>query len=164
MKSLYLIRHAKANKLTPGLKDKDRALNNQGKKDAEGIGDILKKSKKTVFSLYSSPAKRARDTATVIAKKIGLPVKNIKIVYSLYRSNIFKLLKIIKKIDDTMQTAFIIGHNPEFLKIVNYFNPHKIKKFPPCGVFKIEFDVGSWHVPLKKRGKIVSTIFPKESV
>jgi len=155
MKRLYLIRHAKSSKDISGIKDKDRPLNRLGKKEAWYIGKRLKKHGIAVQAFYSSPARRAFDTAAVIAKKIGFLRKKIKVVNSLYNSNIPKLMKVIKKIDPIVESAVIFGHNPEFLNLVNYLTPRLIKEFPVCGVFGIDFAIDSWRMAARKKGKII---------
>ena len=163
MKRLYLIRHAKSRKDIPGIKDKERPLNKRGKKDAEYIARRLKKQKVIVQALYSSPAKRALDTARVIAKKIGFPRKKIKVVNSIYYSNIPKLLKVVKGMDDRMFSAAVFGHNPELFKLVNYLTLRSIKEFPTCAVFGIDFNIDSWREVARKTGRIVLIDAPKKS-
>jgi phosphohistidine phosphatase len=155
MKRLYLIRHAKSSKDITGIKDRERPLNKRGKKEARYIGKHLKERGITAQALYSSPAKRAFDTARAIARKIGFPRKKIEVVDALYYSNIPKILKVIKNIDDTVGSAIIFGHNPEFLNLVNYLSARSIQEFPPCGVFGIGFSIDSWKKVARKKGKIV---------
>ncbi len=154
MKRLYLLRHAKSSKDIPGIKDRDRPLNKRGKKEVVRLGKRLKKSGVTVQVLYSSPAKRALDTAQGIAKAIGFPRKKIKIASAVYSSTIPKLLKLIKSTDDREQAALVAGHNPEFYNLLNYLTPQKIDGFPTCGVFGIDFKVDSWRRVARKKGKI----------
>jgi len=161
MKRLYLIRHAKSSKNIPGIKDKDRPLNKRGKREVWYIGKRLKKHDMVVQVLYSSPAKRALDTATAIAKKIRFPYKKVKVVASLYNSNVPKLMKIIKRIDDTVGSAIIFGHNPEFLNLVNYLMPRTIEEFPTGGVFGIDLPIDSWKRAARKKGKLVFSDYPK---
>jgi len=162
MKRLYLIRHAKSSKDLTGIKDKDRPLNKRGKREVRYIGKLLKKYGIVVQVFYSSPARRAFDTAAVIAKKVGFPLKKIKVVNLLYNSNIPKLMKVIKKIDDKMESAVIFGHNPEFFNLVNHLTPRMIRGFPTCGVFGIDFAIDSWRLAARKKGKLVFFEFPKK--
>ncbi len=164
MKRLYLIRHAKSSKDTTGINDRERPLNERGKKEARQIGKLLKKRGISVQAVYTSPAKRAFDTARAIARKIGFPRKKIKVVNALYYSNIPKLLKVIKNIDDTVGSAVIFGHNPEFFNLVNYFSARLIQEFPPCGAFGIDFSVDSWKKVARKKGKIVFAHSPENDL
>ena len=164
MKRLYLIRHAKSSKDIPGIRDRERPLNKRGKREVQSIGGLLRKYGIVVQALYSSPAKRAFDTASVIARKIGLPRKRIQVVNSLYGSNIPKLMKIVRKIDDAAESAIIFGHNPELSNLVNYLTVRPIKEFPACGVFGIDFNIDFWGMALHKKGKLVFFEFPKKDI
>jgi phosphohistidine phosphatase len=155
VKRLYLIRHAKSSKDLVSIKDRDRPLNERGETEVRYMGKRLKMRGITVEAIYSSPAKRALDTAKAIAKKIGYPKKSIKIKEALYYSNIPKLMRIIKRIDDKIDSAMIFGHNPEFLNLINYLVTRKIAEFPTCSIFFICFNVNSWAKIAKKKGKII---------
>ena len=146
----------------PRIKDQERPLSKRGRKEASEIGRFLKKSGIHVQAAYTSPAKRALDTACSIAKKIGLPRKEIKVVAALYRSNVFKAMKVIKGIHDGVDSAVIFGHNPEFLNLVNYLTTRPIEEFPTCGVFGIEFTIDSWSKAVRKKGTPVFFYFPKK--
>jgi phosphohistidine phosphatase len=164
MKRLYLIRHAKSSKDILGIKDKERPLNKRGKRDVRSIGKRLKKHGIVLHALYSSPAKRALDTARVVAKKIKFPRKKIKVVPSLYHSNVLKLMKVVKHIDDQVESAVIVGHNPEFLKLVNYLTPRVIKEFPTCAVYGVAFNIDSWKRTARNKGKLVFSDYPKNDL
>jgi len=164
MKRLYLIRHAKSSRDIPGIKDRERPLNKRGKREVRSIGRLLRKYGVVAQALYSSPAKRAFDTASVIARNIGFPRKRIQVVNSLYGSNIPKLMKIVRKIDDAAESAIIFGHNPELFNLVNYLTLRPIKEFPACGVFGIDFNIDSWRMAAGKKGKLVFCEFPKKDI
>ena len=162
MKRLYLIRHAKSSKDVSGVKDKERPLNERGEREAKYIGRRLRRFGISAQALYSSPAKRAHETATRIANEIGFPLGKIKAVDSLYESSIPKLMKIIKKIDNETQSAIIFGHNPEFLNLLNYLTARSITEFPTCGVFGIDFNIDSWNKVARGKGAVAFFECPKK--
>jgi phosphohistidine phosphatase len=162
MKRLYLIRHAKSRKDIPGITDGQRPLSDKGVKDALYIGKCLKKAGHPIAALYSSPARRALDTAKLIAREIGFPGKKIEIVKTLYDSNIPKLLRVIKQIDNAAFSAVVFGHNPEFFNLVNYLTTRAIDKFPTAGVYGIDFNVTTWRAVSRKKGKIAFIERPKK--
>ena len=161
MKKLYLIRHAESDKDIPGIGDRQRPLNKRGRREAQYIGKLLRKYGISIEAFYSSPAKRAIETAVLVAEEIGFPRNKIKVVYAIYGSNIPKLMWVIKKIINTSDSAAIFGHNPEFLNLVNYLTPRAIEKFSTCGVFGIGFKIDSWGQVSRKKGKIVFSERPK---
>jgi phosphohistidine phosphatase len=77
MKTIILVRHAKSSWKDLSLDDFDRPLNKRGKINAPLMGEKLKERQIMPDLILSSPAKRARKTATTIAKKIGYPKKKI---------------------------------------------------------------------------------------
>lgn len=162
MRKLYLIRHAKARKDILGIKDEERPLNKKGEKEAFYIGSYLKKNGIVLQAFYSSHAKRAWETAKIIAERVGFPEKKIRIIRAIYNSNKTNLLRIIKKFSDRFHSVAVFGHNPEFHTLVNHFSDYPIEKFPTCGVFEIEFKVDSWKKISKRNGKIKFFVFPKK--
>jgi len=164
VRKLYLIRHAKSNKDIAGLKDEERPLNKRGKIEARYVGSRLRKYGIIVQAIYTSPAKRASDTAKAIAKELGLSRNKIKVDNLIYDSNIVKLMRVIKKIDNKVESAVIIGHNPEFLNLVNYLTPRTIKEFPTCGVFVIYFSIDSWKKLARGKGKLVFSESPRKGL
>jgi phosphohistidine phosphatase len=70
MKTLFLIRHAKSSWDDTTLPDKDRPLNDRGRRDAPKMGERLAKRDVKPDLILSSPAVRALRTAEIIAKKL----------------------------------------------------------------------------------------------
>ena len=70
MKTLFLVRHAKSSRDDTAMPDKDRPLNDRGKRDAPKMGERLAKRDVKPNLILSSPARRALKTAEIIAKKL----------------------------------------------------------------------------------------------
>ena len=64
MKTLFLVRHAKSSRDDPSLPDRERPLDDRGKRDAPKMGKRLAKRGAKLDLLVSSPALRALATAT----------------------------------------------------------------------------------------------------
>ena len=120
MKLLYLARHAKSSWKNMDLSDIDRPLNKRGKKDAPFMGKILSKKGINPDLIISSPAKRARKTALVIAEEISYPINSIQYEDNVYESSSRELLEFVKSIDDEYNSVMIFGHNPGFTMLHNY--------------------------------------------
>ncbi len=103
MKRLYLIRHAKSRWSDSGLADIDRPLSKRGEQDAPAMGKILKKEFNARPDLIlSSPAKRARKTARLIAKAFDYPREKIMIKDSLYAAGAPTIFNVIQYLDDRL--------------------------------------------------------------
>jgi phosphohistidine phosphatase len=76
MKTLILVRHAKSSRDAPAMPDKDRPLNDRGKRDAPNMGERLAKRDVKPDLILSSPAMRALTTAEIIAKKLEYKLKD----------------------------------------------------------------------------------------
>src|SRR5881628_1035318 len=84
MKTLFLVRHAKSSWDDTALPDKDRPLNDRGKRDAAKMGERLAKIDVKPDLILSSPARRALTTAEIVAKKLDYKLKNILVDDRLY--------------------------------------------------------------------------------
>ena len=129
MKTLYLIRHAKSSWKDITLDDFDRPLNQRGKKNAPFMGKLLKQREVKPDLIISSPAKRAKCTANIIAREIGY-TKDIVFEPKIYESNLVSLKNVIYSIDDKYNTVFLFGHNPclnifveDFCAFMKIFQP-----------------------------------------
>jgi 2,3-bisphosphoglycerate-dependent phosphoglycerate mutase len=71
MSIFYLVRHAHAD-WTP---DENRPLSAKGHIDAERVADVLHQF--PITAIYSSPARRARQTVTPLAARLDLPIHTL---------------------------------------------------------------------------------------
>jgi phosphohistidine phosphatase len=92
MKTLFLIRHAKSSWGDTALPDKDRPLDDRGKRDAPKMGKRLAKRDVKPDLILSSPAMRALATAEIIAKKLDYKLEDILVDDRLYASEADDLL------------------------------------------------------------------------
>jgi len=160
MKKLYLIRHAKSSWKNLDIDDFERPLNKRGEKNAPFMGEILKD--KGVFPdlILSSPALRAKTTAMTIAKKIDYK-KKLAYRKKIYEASSSELLKILKSIDDSHKTVFLVGHNPSLNDLAEYFVEF-YNNIPTCGIVEIEFSTRSWATIEPKKAKFISFDYPKK--
>jgi len=100
MKTLFLIRHAKSSWEYTALPDKDRPLNDRGKRDAPKMGKRLAKRDVKPDLILSSPARRALTTAEFIAKKLNYKRKDIVVDDRLYAGAVHDLLNVVHKLGD----------------------------------------------------------------
>ena len=84
MKHLLLVRHAKSDWNDSSLSDFDRPLNERGKRDAPIMAHRLLDKKIEIDGFITSPAKRARKTATIFAKEYKVDKGDLILVDELY--------------------------------------------------------------------------------
>src|SRR5689334_286731 len=119
MKTLYLIRHAKAGWDKPELTDFDRPLTELGKQHAHNIGQELKPIVKPDL-IISSPALRALTTAQIIAQAVGYAEDKIAVNQQIYTGGVDELMTIIQAIKPNHEKVLFFGHNPSLTWLLHF--------------------------------------------
>jgi len=162
MKTLFLIRHAKSSWGDTALPDKDRPLNDRGRRDAPKIGERLAKRDVKPDLILSSPAMRALKTAEIIAKKLDYRRKDIVVDDRLYAVGADDLLDVIHKLGDKLERVMLFGHNPELTELAHRLSS-KITHMPTCAVAEFTFDAQSWSRIGEVKPAKVTLDYPKKS-
>jgi phosphohistidine phosphatase len=162
MKTLFLLRHAKSSWDDTALPDKDRPLNDRGRRDAPEMGERLAKRDVKPDLILSSPAVRALETAEIIARKLDYRRKDIVVDDRLYAVAADDLLDVIHKLDDKLKRVMLFGHNPELTELAHRLS-NKITDMPTCAVAEFAFDAKSWSSIGKGKPARVTLDYPKKS-
>lgn len=161
MKALYLIRHAKSDWSDGSLSDFERGLKKRGHKDLDTISSYMSIQKLKPDLMLTSLALRAQITADQLAKKINYGGK-IHYMKELYNSRPETMMNILTLQDDSYETIFVIGHNPELTEFANFLVQDNFPKIPTLGVLAINLHIDSWSDIGKKCGEIDFFIQPKQ--
>jgi phosphohistidine phosphatase len=162
MKTLILVRHAKSSWEDAALPDKERPLNERGKRDAPDMGKRLAKRDVKPELILSSPARRAFATAKIIAKSLGYKLKNIVVDDRLYPGAADELLNSIHRLDKQLDRVMIVGHNPALADLAHRLSS-EIDRMPTCAVAKFRFDVKAWSMVDTSSLATVRLEHPKKS-
>jgi phosphohistidine phosphatase len=162
MKTLYIVRHAKSSWDFPDLPDLDRPIIEKGIYNTKKIAAELNDKKVVVDHIISSHAKRARETAKIIAAGINYPIEKIEVSKNIYELTDDDILDLIYGVDDDMISLMIIGHNPTFTQLANRFLDEQIELLPTSGIVSLNFDTNSWLEILKSKHKTNFILFPKQ--
>ena len=92
-------------------KDYDRPLNPRGLKDAPMMGLRLSKREIDIDLIVASTAKRAAQTALLIAKELDYKKDKILWLDKLYHAQPAIIQDVILEVDDQYQTIMIVCHN-----------------------------------------------------
>lgn len=95
--------------------------------------------------ILASPARRALDTARLIADALGHPRSAIVADERLYESTPGLLLAVLRQSDDRHRTLVLVGHNPEISALAHRLAPD-VTRMPTCAVLECGFDAASWAV------------------
>ena len=161
MKLLTIIRHAKSSWKQPGVEDFARPLNGRGKRDAAAMGQRLAAAGFQPDLIVSSPAKRARSTATRLSKEIGYPKAAIVFEEGIYHATSDRLLQIVRKLDDSLEHVALVGHNPGFSALSGLLSRDYTGDMPTCSVVRLHLAVNSWQEVSRKCGRLLDFDYPK---
>jgi phosphohistidine phosphatase len=161
MKTLLLLRHAKSSWKNGGVKDFDRPLNQRGLKAAPQVGKLIRKRKLKPDLVLSSPAERARQTAQLVLESAGL---NVELRYDerIYEASAARLLEIVSQIEDSADSAMLVGHNPgmeELSEVLTGDGRHLSTAALAC----IELNVEKWSKVRAGAGRLEWLAKSKES-
>ena len=162
MKTLYLVRHAKSSWKYPKLDDFERPLNKRGRKNAPFMGSLLRDLNVSPDLIVSSPANRAAMTARIIAAALDYPLEDIQYSEAIYEFGEKVLIDAVKEIDDAVNQAMVVGHNPATNGLANYIGDQPVGNIPTCGVFCVELDIASWSNIKAHCGKVKFFEYPKK--
>lgn len=155
MKKIYFIRHAKALKLAKGELDIQRELSSRGKDDIKLMAQVLQSQSAKPEAIYSSPARRAKDTAKRFIEAMQLEQKAV-ICEALYEASAKELLDFV--LDLAEKEIFIIGHNPAITEVCELISNSVLDSIPTCGIFCVELGDGE----LSSYAKPIFYDYPKK--
>ena len=161
MKKIILIRHAKSAWDNPWLSDHDRPLAERGLHDAPIMAKRLKKRNIHIEIILSSTAKRAIETAKIIAEELDFPVSDIIVEENLYHASPNKILKYIHQQNDSKETMIVVGHNPGFNELIAYLGG-KLDNLPTSGQFGFLVKSDHWSDLGPKTAEVWFVDFPKK--
>ena len=161
MKFLTLIRHAKSSWSDPTLRDFDRPLNKRGLRNAPFMGTKLHEKAVHFDRIYSSPARRAAETARYICAAMGYDLDRIETNPVLYHASADVLLDFIHSMDDRFTTIALVSHNPGLNELANTLIDKYIDNIPTAGIVIFETSVDHWSEIEKNVVSLYDFDYPK---
>jgi phosphohistidine phosphatase len=161
MKRLTLVRHAKSSWKDLSLADFDRPLNKRGKRDVPLTGQRLAALGRRPELIVSSPARRARKTAELIGRELGLADDRLVLEAAIYEAEPEALLEVVRGLDERWEHVMLIGHNPGLTEFGNLLTDCGIENIPTCGALCLDFDIGDWKSLGSGSGTVVFYDTPK---
>lgn len=160
MKKLLLLRHAKSTKYGSSVADFDRPLNNRGKKAASLIGSFVGTKKIQPGLVLSSPAERARQTATLFMEASGITAE-LRFDERIYEANASQLLNVVKQIEAGVSVAVLVGHNPGFEDLLEALTGI-VQHMPTAALACFTMDIEKWSDVRERCAGLKWMITPKE--
>lgn len=162
MKTLYLVRHAKSSWDYPSLSDEERPLNKRGQQNAPDMGKRLKKKGVVPALLVSSHARRALDTARLMAEALGYAKKEIIVDERLYHASIADFMEVMEEQDSKADSLMLFGHNPGLTELANTLCNVYVDNIVTAGIYTIRFDADLWTAVPDMQGEFLFYDYPKK--
>jgi len=162
MKTLYVVRHAKSSWDDSSTPDFERPLNNRGVKDAPKMGQFLAARGIKPDCIVTSTALRARTTAELMAREMGISMVELVLEDGLYEASVSEVLDVVRSFDDSWASAMIFGHNPTFTSFVNTLTQSNIGNVPTCGVAQSRAQADRWTDVGRSPASLVEFFLPKK--
>ena len=143
MKTITFLRHSKSS-WEYDVSDINRPLNEFGINKIKKISKSSKDTFSKVDIFFSSPANRAIHTCIILANSVKIDLKKVIICNDLYTFNISEVFDFIRQIDNKYSNVVLVGHNPAYTEISNYFSENKILNLPTARWFSLKFESDNW--------------------
>jgi phosphohistidine phosphatase len=145
VKRLTLMRHADAQWKDPEVDDFARPLNRRGLSEAESMARRLTELKLVPDLIITSSARRAAQTAEILAHELSLLPRTIRYEEPLYLGGVQEILKLARTIGPRVSHLMIIGHNPGISEVAHLLAPRaEVGGLATAALCTITFDTDQW--------------------
>lgn len=156
MKELFIIRHAKTERIQPNQKDFDRQLTERGLRQCADLAKYLKSAWRPVDTILISDAKRTRMTYTSLHEVCTGSV--VEFFDDLYLAPAQEIMSVIAARAANANAVLIIGHNDGISELVSYFL-NDDQRVPTSGYLHFRFDVDNWGLITRGSGILQDKFF-----
>ena len=164
MKRLILLRHAKSSWSDDDLRDSERPLSGRGERDAPRMGARLRERGIRPALMLSSPALRARRTATLVARALDYPEHAIRLDAMLYLAAPEEILAAVAEQADAVDCLLVVGHNPGLTELTNLLLPElELANLPTAGTVVVDCAIERWAEVRNGQRRLVHYDYPKST-
>jgi phosphohistidine phosphatase len=145
VKTLHLLRHAKSTWDMPAVPDRERRLNDRGRRAAARMGKALSEFLEPM-AISVSPATRAQETLAGLCSTwpelARLPHATEEDLYTFSSTD---LINWISARGNELPALFLLGHNPGLTELINTLTQrYTIDNLPTAGYLQLSLDIDSW--------------------
>lgn len=166
MKRLHLLRHAKSSWGDATLPDHERLLSRRGERAAALLASWIAENEVRPRLVLCSTAARARATLGTVSESLGTADTSFE--DGLYHASAAALVARIRAIDDRIDEALLVGHNPGLqdlcllLAVESPERDHIAAKLPTGALVTLDLDVDSWAGTDAGRARVLEVVLPRE--
>jgi|SRR5688572_24164445 len=140
---LYIVRHAKALKGSPGISDIDRQLHDVGILESYEVATNMLHQQEIPRLIISSTGARAICTALIFQRVLQVPGENVQVTDRLYEIDVNDMYEFVAELDDRYHSIMLVGHNPSFTQFSSKMDSSLVH-IPTAGVVRFDFEVEKW--------------------
>ena len=165
---LMLLRHAKAEKAKPGMRDQERPLNGRGRGDTQTIGAYMARHGLLPGFAVISPARRTRETWERLLPELS---RELAVDYEdrLYNAGADTIVTVIRETKAAVRALLLIGHNPglhETARLLIASGDVEARErlneaMPTCGLAVIDFAGKDWRKLHAHAGRLEHFVTPR---
>jgi phosphohistidine phosphatase len=167
MKTLWLLRHAKAGAGRDDQPDHERALAARGRDAAERIGRHLAGRGAEPALALCSTAVRARETLDHLTRGLGV-VPETAFEKDLYLASAGEIAARLQSLPGDVESVLLVGHNPGVGKLAAILadrgdaqrRAELRVRYPTCALAELRFDSGDWR-DLTRGCELASYVTPE---
>lgn len=172
MLDLMLLRHAKSSWAEAGQADRDRPLNERGKRAATAVGRYMASHGLVPQLVLYSPARRARETWTLAAGELKASPA-VLVVDEIYDFGDGKaLMECLRHKTGAAQSILLVGHNPSIAALARNLigtGSRKLRerleeKYPTAALAVISFDLTNWGSLAAGSGTLLRFVTPRDII
>ncbi|GIU83749.1 MAG: phosphoglycerate mutase [Acidimicrobiales bacterium] len=153
---LHLLRHAKAARASESGEDRDRPLDERGRREAERLAAHL--ADRDISLVVCSSALRARQTVEPLVARLGCTVS---FEDSLYSADEEVLISRIRELSDEAREVLVCGHNPTIERAAWELSGEALE-FPTCALATLLFPVDGWAEVERGGGRVLSFVVGRD--
>ncbi len=135
---VYLVQHAEAKSEE---EDPERRITERGREETEKVAEFLKKAGVKVEAIYHSTKTRARETAEIFAKALGVEAEERDNLEPLAEAKIWA-----ERIRRESRDVMIVGHLPHLSKLLAELVGGEVVKFRYSAVVCLEREDDSFKI------------------
>ena len=143
MKKLYLVRHADAEPSRLSGGDFDRALTTYGRQHAASLALKLKQMNISPDLIISSDAKRAQETAQILAEVLSYK-RAILFENKIYHIDEKRLSDFLMMTDSKINSLLLVGHNPTLSSFAHSQALKASYSMQPASAIGLHYSVKHW--------------------
>ena len=162
-KELLLLRHAKSSWGDATVSDRERRLNNRGRRNAPMMGRALSELLQPQC-VHVSPATRAQLTLGGLQDGWpGLQAMQHVTEEALYTFAMDDIVDWLKGSGQQADSLFLIGHNPALTELTNWLcGDVVLTRLPTAGFVHLSLDIADWAALRPACARLVQRIFPRQ--